>query len=197
MFKAIKNYDNQALKPYLSEETLKYHFEKHHLGYVNTLIMLTKGTELEHLSIMEIIAIKGEISEKIYNNAAQIFNHDFYWSSLSANGGKPNEELSSVINKCFGDMEGLYKVYIEKASETFGSGWSWLVLDKASSKLSIINTPNADNPLMYDNLIPILTIDLWEHSYYIDYRNDRKSYVEKLIKNCLNWDFANEQFGRI
>ena len=198
MFKATKTYDNKALEPYLSEETLRYHFEKHHSGYASTLTNLTKGTEKESLSINEIIAIKKDISSKIYNNASQIFNHDFYWSSLSCEKTVPSDKFSAAINKYFGSIDGFYDTYINTASEMFGSGWSWLVFDKTSvdGQLSIFNTSNADNPLVYDNLYPILTIDLWEHSYYIDYRNDRKSYIETLIRNCLNWSFATEQFEK-
>ena len=198
MFKAIKNYNNKALEPYLSDETQIYHFEKHHTGYANTLTNLTNGTDLENLSINEIISKKKDISPKIFNNAAQIFNHDFYWNSLSIKKTEPSFNLLSEINKHFTNIDKFYETYINTASEMFGSGWSWLVLDKSSNdnKLFIMNTSNADTPIVYDNLYPLLTIDLWEHSYYIDYRNDRKSYIETLVKNCLNWDFANEQFEK-
>ena len=197
MFKAIKNYDNKAIEPYLSEETLMYHFEKHHSGYANTLTSLTKGTNLENLSIEEIILKKEKISSKIYNNAAQIFNHDFYWKSISLQKNTPSNELLTLIGKTFVNIEEFYNTYTSTACEIFGSGWSWLVLDKNSSpRLRILNTCNADNPLIYDNLYPILTIDLWEHAYYIDYRNDRKAYLERVINNCLNWKFASEQLQK-
>lgn len=198
MFKAIKNYNNKALEPYLSDETQIYHFEKHHTGYANTLTNLTNGTDLQNLSINEIISKKKDISPKIFNNAAQIFNHDFYWNSLSIKKTEPSFKLLSEINKHFISLDKFYETYINTASEIFGSGWSWLALDKSSNdiKLFIMNTSNADTPIVYDNLYPLLTIDLWEHSYYIDYRNDRKSYIETLIRNCLNWDFANEQFEK-
>lgn len=199
MFNATKHYDNNALEPYLSEETLRYHFGKHHSDYASNLTNLTKNTELEFLSITEIIAMKESVSPKIYNNAAQVFNHDFYWSSLSCQKSEPNTELLNAINKNYGELDAFYDAYINEASQMFGSGWSWLVFDKSSGrKLSIINTHNADTPFTYNkNLCPILTIDLWEHAYYIDYRNCRNAYIEKLIKHCLNWNFANEEFKKI
>lgn len=197
MFKAIKNYDNKAMNPYLCEETLIFHFEKHHVGYANNLTNLTNGTNLESLSIEDIISKKEKISSKVFNNAAQVFNHDFYWKSLSLEKNEPSKELLTAIEKDFANVENFYDAYINTASEMFGSGWSWLVLDKNSTPhLRILNTLNADNPLVYDNLYPILTMDLWEHAYYIDYRNDRKTYLERLIRNCLNWKFASEQFTK-
>lgn len=193
MFAASRNYDNRYLNPYLSEETLKYHFERHHIGYANNLIELTKGTLYENQSLIELINLKDTIEKRIYNNAAQIFNHDFYWNSLTTEKTEINEKLRLLINKSFGDVENFYKSYLQKASELFGSGWSWLVLIKKTSELSIINTNNADLPP--EGMIPILVIDLWEHAYYIDYRNDRKTYIIQIIKNCLNWDFASENLG--
>ncbi|MDR1031577.1 MAG: superoxide dismutase [Holosporales bacterium] len=191
MYKASKSYDNKALEPYLSEETQTYHFEKHHIGYTNTLNDLVQKGGLPSWSLSQIISMKDKVDAKVFNNAAQIFNHDFYWNSLSLNNSAPNEKLLSLINQKFGSIENFQNSYISKASELFGSGWSWIVFDKTKLELDIVNTSNAENYAATDNLIPILVTDLWEHSYYIDYRNDRKKYVENIVKHCLNWEFAN------
>ena len=198
MFKAIKNYNNKALEPYLSDETQIYHFEKHHTGYANTLTNLTNGTDLENLSINEIISKKKDISPKIFNNAAQIFNHDFYWNSLSIKKTEPSFNLLSEINKHFTNIDKFYETYINTASEMFGSGWSWLVLDKSSNdnKLFIMNTSNADTPIVYDNLYPLLTIDVWEHSYYLQYKTDKKEYVRNLFY-ILDFDVVSKRYDKI
>lgn len=188
MVNAIKNYGNEALKPFISEETQEYHFGKHHVGYANTLNSLIQGSEFEKCSTIDLIMNRKDIDPKIYNNASQVFNHNFYWSSLTRNKTIPNKKLMEMIDKSFGNPEILQKSYINKACEMFGSGWSWLVFD--GERLSLINTQNSDTP-MEIGLHPVLVIDLWEHAYYMDYRNDRKTYIETLVKNCLNWNFAN------
>lgn len=187
MFKATKKYDDKFLEPFISEETQNYHFGKHHVGYANTLNSLIEGTDLEKLSLVEIIQRKNEIDKKIYNNASQLFNHDFYWSSITSKKTEPSDNILKLIEKSFKSFREFQSSYINKASEIFGSGWSWVV--SSESSLSIINTQNSDTPTK-NNLRPVLVIDLWEHAYYIDYKNDRKTYIETIVQKCLNWDFA-------
>lgn len=200
MFAASKKYPNDALEPYISSETQNFHFEKHHKGYAKTLENLIEGTQLEDLTIFEIMSLKDRVQDglfdnlpQIFNNAYQFFNHDFYWNSLSKDGGKPSEKLSNAINECYGDLENFKQSYIDYASKLFGSGWSWFVYDDFENKIGFFNASNADNPLIYSKT-PLLVVDLWEHAYYIDYRNDRKKYLENVIMHCLNWNFANSNF---
>ena len=183
-------YERDLFTPTLSKETLDFHYDKHHLGYVKKLNNLIASTKYEKESLENIIKESYKLQEKaIYNNAAQIWNHDFYWNSLVVKSDMPNS-VSSLIKQDFKSLENFNTKVIEEGMLLFGSGWLWLVQDKNTNKLSLIATSNADNPLTSD-LIPILTIDLWEHAYYIDYRNDRKAYLTKIVK-YLNWDFANK-----
>jgi Fe-Mn family superoxide dismutase len=174
----------------LSKETLDFHYDKHHLGYVKKLNNLIASTKYENEPLETIIKESYKLQEKaIYNNAAQIWNHDFYWNSLVVKSDMPNS-VSPLIKQDFKSLENFNNKVIEEGMLLFGSGWLWLVQDKNTRKLSLITTSNADNPLTLD-LIPILTIDLWEHSYYVDYRNDRKAYLTKIVE-YLNWNFANK-----
>lgn len=194
MFVAIKNYDNNYLSPFISTETQDFHFDKHHTGYANTLNELVHGTDLEHRSLEEIILMKNEINIKIYNNAAQVYNHDFYWKSLSPNREK-SDEMISLLERSFGSVKTFEDSFVNSAMAVFGSGWTWLALDKTTNQLEIINTKNADNLVGVSNKIPILVVDVWEHAYYIDYRNSRKSYLENVVTNCLDWQFAQSQIS--
>ena len=183
-------YERDLFTPTLSKETLDFHYGKHHLGYVKKLNNLITSTKYENESLENIIKESYKLQEKaIYNNAAQIWNHDFYWNSLAVKSDIPNS-VSSLIKQDFKSLENFNNKVIEEGMLLFGSGWLWLVQDKNTKKLILITTSNADNPLTLD-LIPILTIDLWEHAYYIDYRNDRKAYLTKIVE-YLNWDFANK-----
>ena len=191
MINATKFYDDGALVPLISEETQSFHFGKHHIGYANTLNSLIQGTEYEGKTLDEIINAKSSLpSQKIWNNAAQVFNHDFYWRSLSTKESQLCDALNNAISAKFGSLTGLKTAYVEKASEMFGSGWSWLIFD--NNEISVVNTQNAEIPTCKK----LLVIDLWEHAYYIDYRNDRKKYIEVLVNECLNWSFASENFLR-
>ena len=183
-------YERDLFTPTLSKETLDFHYDKHHLGYVKKLNNLIASTKYEKESLENIIKESYKLQEKaIYNNAAQIWNHDFYWNSLAVKSDMPNS-VSSLIKQDFKSLGDFNNKVIEEGMLLFGSGWLWLVQDKNTRKLSLIATSNADNPLTLD-LIPILTIDLWEHAYYIDYRNDRKAYLAKIVK-YLNWNFADK-----
>ena len=179
-------YSMESLEPIISRETLEYHYGKHHQAYVTNLNKMIAGTEFENLYLEEIIM---KSSGGIFNNAAQVFNHTFYWNCLDPNaGGEPSGKIAALINKEFGSFADFKEKFSKTAITTFGSGWAWLVKDK-NEKLEIISTSNAGNP-MTDGKKPLLTCDVWEHAYYIDYRNARPSYVEKFW-NLVNWDFVS------
>lgn len=183
-------YERDLFTPTLSKETLDFHYDKHHLGYVKKLNNLISSTQYKNKILESIIKESNKLGdEAIYNNAAQIWNHDFYWSSLAIKSGM-SDTISSLIKQDFKSLENFNDKVVEEGMLLFGSGWLWLVQDKNTKKLRLITTSNAGNPLTSD-LIPILTIDLWEHAYYIDYRNDRKSYLTKIVR-YLNWDFADK-----
>lgn len=178
-------YSMDALEPTVSKETLEYHYNKHHQAYVTNLNKLIVGTEFENMSLEDIIL---KSSGGIFNNAAQVFNHTFYWNCLSPNGGQePQGKLAEIINQNFGSFADFKENFTQTAVGTFGSGWAWLVKDQ-NGKLEIVSTSNAGNP-MTEGKKPLLTCDVWEHAYYIDYRNARPSYVEKFW-NLVNWDFV-------
>ena len=181
-------YEMDALEPHLSRETLEYHFGKHHKTYVDNLNKLVPGTEFEDQSLADLIK---NSSGGIFNNAAQVWNHTFYWNCLSPNGGgAATGKIANEIDKKWGSFEAFQKAFTETAVKTFGSGWAWLVRDGAG-ELSLISTSNAGNP-MTDNVTPLLTCDVWEHAYYIDYRNARPQYLESFWQ-LVNWDFVNKQ----
>ena len=178
-------YAKDALAPHISEETLEYHYGKHHATYVTKLNDAIPGTEFEKASLEEII--KSAPAGGIFNNAAQVWNHTFYWNSLSPNGGgAPSGDLAAAIDKAFGSVDDFKKQFTDAAVGNFGSGWTWLVKD--GDQLEIVNTDDAGNP-MTDGKTPLLTCDVWEHAYYIDYRNARPKYLEAFW-NLVNWDFA-------
>ena len=181
-------YTHDALEPYISKETLEFHYGKHHMAYVNKLNTLVEGTEHANTSLEEIIQ---NAHGAIYNNAAQIWNHNFYWNSLSPNGTEPDSELMHAIEKSFGSMDSFKEKFKHIALNTFGSGWVWVVKN-IDSGLEMISTSNAANPLT-TNYTPLLTCDVWEHAYYIDTRNDRGHYFDQYW-HIINWDFANAQF---
>lgn len=186
-------YPKDALKPYISEETINYHYGKHHNGYVIKLNKLLESKpEYKDKSLEEIIK---KSTGDLFNNAAQTWNHNFYWKCLTPKGKKqPDKQLSDAINKNFGDFTKFKEEFKKLASSNFGSGWTWLVKDKKGN-LKIINTQNAQNPIV-DGLIPILTCDVWEHAYYIDYRNERAKYIDNFWE-IVNWDFVKEQYLKV
>ncbi len=180
-------YAKNALAPHISEETLEFHYGKHHATYVTKLNGLISGTEFENSSLEEIV--KNAPAGGLFNNAAQVWNHTFYWNSLSPNGGgEPAGDLANAIESAFGSAGEFRNKFTDSAVNNFGSGWTWLV-KKPDGTLEIINTTNAGNPLT-DGLLPVLTCDVWEHAYYIDYRNLRPKYLAAFW-NLVNWDFAS------
>ncbi|MGN0913160.1 MAG: superoxide dismutase [Alphaproteobacteria bacterium] len=180
-------YNLDALEPYISRQTVGFHYLKHHKGYVEKLNKLISGTQFETMTLEEIIIAAHKKNEylDIYNNAAQVWNHNFYWQSLNPDGGEPNKKLLEKIEETFGSFNDFKDTMRQKALEQFGSGWAWLAED-SNGNLLCYNTSNADNPLIFGHT-PLLTIDVWEHAYYLDSQNMRADYVNKVLDNLLNW----------
>ena len=178
-----------ALEPMISAQTLQYHHGKHHATYVKNLNGLIQDTEYESQSLVELIK---HSDGAIFNNAAQVYNHDFYWTNLSNKVTKPSLELESQISLAFGSMDAFKKEFQTKALGLFGSGWTWLCIDK-EEQLSIVTTSNADNPIRL-GLSPLMVCDVWEHAYYLDYKNARADYLENYWK-LLNWKFISFNFA--
>ena len=180
-------YAQDALQPHISAETLEFHYGKHHQTYVDKLNGLLPGTDFEEKSLEEVIrSAKGGI----FNNAAQVWNHSFYWNCLSPNGGgKASGAVADAINSAFGSFEQFQQEFTNSAITNFGSGWTWLVQQEDGS-VAIVNTSNADTPLTSKGITPLLTVDVWEHAYYIDYRNARPKYMDAFWA-LVNWDFVN------
>jgi superoxide dismutase, Fe-Mn family len=188
-------YADNALEPVISANTLSFHYGKHHNTYVTNLNNLIAGTELAGQSLEQIIKATAGQSDKagIFNNAAQVWNHMFYWLSLNPKGGgEPPAVLKQKIDAAFGSVDACKKELATAAVTQFGSGWAWLVLD--GDKVSIAKTSNADSPLT-KNIRPLLTIDVWEHAYYLDYQNRRPDYVNTILEKLINWDFAAANLG--
>ncbi len=190
-------YAKNALEPHLSAETLEFHHDKHHQTYVTNLNNLIKGTDLEGKSLEEIIKISAGDAAKagIFNNSAQVWNHTFYWNSIKPNGGgKPTGPIAEKIDAAFGSYEKFAEAFTAAATTQFGSGWAWLVADKVNGDLSIVKTGNADTPLAHGQ-VALLTIDVWEHAYYIDFRNARPKYIATFLEHLVNWDYANAKLA--
>jgi Fe-Mn family superoxide dismutase len=188
-------YAEDALEPVISAHTVQVHFHKHHKGYVDTLNQLVAGTRLAGISLERVIAATNGRADKvaIYNNAAQAWNHTFYWRSLRPNGGgEPPAALRQVITASFGNLEACKHELANAATAQFGSGWVWLVLQ--DGKLKVVHTSNADTPLT-KGLQPLLNIDVWEHAYYLDYQNRRIDYANAVIDKLINWDFAADNLS--
>lgn len=188
-------YADNALEPVISANTLSFHYGKHHNTYVTNLNNLVSDTELAGQSLEQIIKTTAGQADKagIFNNAAQVWNHMFYWLSLKPNGGgEPPAALKQKIEAAFGSVDACKKEFATAAVTQFGSGWAWLVLD--GDKVAIAKTSNADSPLT-KNIRPLLTIDVWEHAYYLDYQNRRPDYVNTILDKLINWDFAAANLG--
>lgn len=184
-------YGKDALSPHISEETLGFHYDKHHKTYVVNLNKLIQGTPFEDATLEQIIADAD--AGPLFNNAAQVWNHSFYWNSLSPEGGgAPSGALAAAIDKAFGSFDDFKEKFSTMAATNFGAGWTWLVKNSDGS-LEIVNTSNAGNP-MCDGKTPLMTCDVWEHAYYVDYRNARPQYVAAFW-NLVNWSFAEANLG--
>jgi Fe-Mn family superoxide dismutase len=189
-------FDFNALEPYgMKGETFEYHYGKHHKGYVTNLNNLTKDTELADKPLEEVIqiAFKDPAKAGIFNNAAQVWNHTFFWNSLKPAGGStPTGDLAAKIDKDFGSFDKFKEEFKTAAATQFGSGWAWLVDD--GGVLKVMKTPNAENPMVHGKKA-LLTLDVWEHAYYIDFRNDRPGFINNFLTNLANWDFAAENLA--
>ena len=182
-------YSKDALEPHISAETIDYHYGKHHQAYVTNLNKLAEGTDLEGKSLEELIKTT---EGGVFNNAAQVWNHTFYWNCLSPDGGgAPSGPLAAAIDESFGSFDAFQEAFTKAAATLFGAGWAWLVKDDAG-KLKIVQKSNAGNPIR-DGEIPVLTCDVWEHAYYVDKRNARPAYIGTFWK-LVNWDFVSAQF---
>ena len=184
-------YPMDALAPHMSRETLEYHYGKHHNAYVVNLNNLQKGTEFESMSLEDIVK---KATGGIYNNAAQIWNHTFFWKCMAPRGGgQPTGALAEAIDGKWGSYTAFREAFVKSAVGNFGSGWTWLV-QKADGGVDIVNTSNAHTPLASDDKA-LLTCDVWEHAYYIDYRNARPDHIKNFLDNLVNWDFVNQNLS--
>ncbi len=189
-------YPDDALAPVISSNTIGFHYGKHHKGYLDKLNELILGTPMADMKLEEIVRAAAADPEKkvVFNNAAQTWNHSFYWRSMRPKGGgKPSGELAAKIDASFGGYDEFRKQFADAGLTQFGSGWAWLVSDKGS--LEVIKTANADTPVT-TAAVPLLAIDVWEHAYYLDYQNRRKDYIAAVLDNLINWDFAAENLAR-
>ncbi len=188
-------YAGNALAPHISENTLSFHYGKHHQAYVTNLNNLTKDSPLAKASLEEVIKETAGKADKagVFNNAAQVWNHTFYWNSMKpGGGGQPTGEIAKLIEKTFGGYDKFAEAFKTAAATQFGSGWAWLVLD--GGELKVTKTANADTPVAHGQTA-LLTIDVWEHAYYLDYQNRRPDYIGTFLSSLVNWDFANRNLG--
>ena len=189
-------YPADALEPHISAITLEFHHGKHHKAYVDKLNAAIAGTDYAGQPLESIIAAShAAADESVFNNAAQAWNHSFLWNSMSPNGGgEPEGALAAAINECFGDSAGFRSSFKAAALAQFGSGWTWLVSE--AGVLDIISTGNADTPLT-GNAVPLLTLDVWEHAYYLDYQNQRDAYIDTFLTKLVNWQFAAQNYEAV
>lgn len=191
-------YAQDALAPVISAQTVSFHYGKHHQGYVNTLNKLVQGTAFAGKPLEEVIRATAGQAEHVtlFNNAAQIWNHTFYWKSLLPAGQsrEVSAPLSAAVNKAFGSMEACNSALADAAMKQFGSGWAWLVAEKGA--LKVVKTPNAETPLTQPGVTPLLTVDVWEHAYYLDWQNRRADYVKAVLDKLVNWTFASANFEK-
>lgn len=189
-------FDFGALEPHMSRRTLEFHYGKHHKAFVDATLAAIAGTDLECAAVLDIArAAKCRGDDKLFNNAAQAWNHAFFWNSLSPKGGGVAfGRLGEWINRDFGGPSGLHTAFKAAATSHFGSGWAWLVV--RSGKLTVISTHDAETPAIEDSVIPLLTCDLWEHAYYLDYQNQRPAFIETFLNRLANWDFGEANLRR-
>ncbi|MEQ8177225.1 MAG: superoxide dismutase [Amphiplicatus sp.] len=190
-------YARNALAPHVSEQTLDFHYGKHHQAYVDNLNKLIDGGKLDKAPLEEIIldAAGDSAKQGVFNNAAQVWNHTFYWSSMKPNGGgAPSGDIAKAIDKDLGGYDGFKEAFSQAGATQFGSGWAWLVVK--GGKLEVRKTSNAELPLTEKGATPLLTMDVWEHAYYLDYQNKRPAYITTFLDKLVNWDFANENLAK-
>ncbi len=185
-------FEDNALEPVISAKTLSFHYGKHHQAYVTNLNKLAAGTEFADLALEAVIRKAQGTNPGIFNNAAQVWNHSFYWNSLKPGGGAPSGKLKTAID-AYGGLDKLKSDFAEAAKTQFGSGWAWIAAK--GSEVVVLKTANAETPLT-TSAVPLLTVDVWEHAYYLDYQNKRPDYVAAVIDKLLNWDFAAENFAK-
>ena len=181
-------YAYDALEPHIGAATLETHYDKHHRGYVDKTNNAIAGTERATQSLEQIVR---ESEGSLFNNAAQSWNHTFYWHSMTPGGTTPGDELKSALARDFGSVDAFKRELADAANNQFGSGWAWLALERGG-KLRVLSTSDADTPLAHDGMVPLLTCDVWEHAYYLDYRNQRAKYVTAFIEHLVNWEFAEQ-----
>jgi Fe-Mn family superoxide dismutase len=183
-----------ALEPFISAKTISFHYGKHHKAYVDNLNKLIAGTDLESKSLEEIIQATASDASKtgVFNNAAQVWNHTFFWHCMKPGGGKPSGKIAERIEEAFGSYEKFAEQFKAAAVGRFGSGWAWLIDDGGT--LKIISTPNADNPLAHGQKA-LLTVDVWEHAYYLDFQNRRPDFVQAFLDHLVNWNFVTKNLG--
>jgi Fe-Mn family superoxide dismutase len=188
-------YADNALEPYMSANTFSFHYGKHHAAYVTNLNKLIEGTELADKPLEEIVVTSfKEGKTPIFNNAGQVWNHNFFWQSMKpGGGGTPSGALADKINADFGSFDKFKEEFKNAAATQFGSGWAWLVVDNGT--LKVTKTPNAENPVVHGQT-PLLTLDVWEHAYYLDYQNLRPKFIDTFLESLVNWDFAAENFSK-
>lgn len=189
-------YAKDALEPHYSAKTLEFHHGKHHNAYITKTNELIAGTDLEGKSVEEVIAAaKSKGDKMLFNQSAQIWNHTFFWHGMKpGGGGAPSGAVAEAIDKAFGSYADFIGQFKAKAAGNFGSGWTWLV--KTGDGVEIVNTDDADTPLAHDGMTPLLTVDVWEHAYYLDYQNRRPDYVQSFFDNLVNWDFVNDNLAK-
>lgn len=188
-------YAEDALEPHISARTMAFHYGKHHQGYVDNVNKLVAKTPYAGMPLEALVVSSAGDAEAgaIFNNAAQVYNHNFYWNSMAPGGGKePTGAVQEGLAASFGSYDGFKKAFLDAATGQFGSGWAWLVI--RDGKLEVMATSNADTPLAH-GLKPVLVIDVWEHAYYLDYQNQRKAYVEAFLANLVNWEFAAQNLS--
>jgi Fe-Mn family superoxide dismutase len=189
-------YARTALAPMISENTLDFHYGKHHQAYVDNTNKAIDGKPLNDASLEEIIHEAHDKDQGLFNNSAQVWNHTFYWNSMGPNGGgAPTGAVEKAINDAFGGYDGFKEAFSNAGATQFGSGWAWLVAK--GGKLEVRKTPNAETPLTEKGVTPLLTMDVWEHAYYLDYQNKRPAYISTFLDKLVNWDFANANLAKV
>ncbi|MCQ8186570.1 superoxide dismutase [Parvularcula maris] len=187
-------YERDALSPHISRDTLDYHYGKHHQKYVDTTNEMIAGTEHENADLEKIVQDAEGSNQGLFNNAAQVWNHTFYWNSMKPKGGgKPSGKIAQMIDDSFGSYDKFREEFTKAGATQFGSGWAWLV--EKGGKLEVRKTPNAETPLTEAGATPLLTMDVWEHAYYLDYQNGRPNYINTFLDELVNWDFAEKNLG--